>query len=169
MAGFGAAAVCATFAFKDVLHHAGGSAAGVAVNLAYPVGDVLLLGLVVGGAAIVPGKRKLPWLLLAAGYALNTVGDVFNVLGTTSHVGAVLNDIAWPVAILLVSIAVWVRTPTNRPLITEEPPGFALPALAAGQLPVSSARTVRRIAYYATEPPLLPLFSAARTWRPPPS
>ena len=69
VAGFGAAAVCAAFAFKDVLHHAGGSAAGVAVNLAYPVGDVLLLGLVVGGAAIVPGKRKLPWLLLAAGYA----------------------------------------------------------------------------------------------------
>src|SRR5262249_12953775 len=37
IAGLGAAALCATFAFKDVLHHAGGSAAGVAVNLAYPV------------------------------------------------------------------------------------------------------------------------------------
>jgi diguanylate cyclase (GGDEF)-like protein len=131
VAGLGAAAVCATFAFKDVLHHAGGSAVGVAVNLAYPVGDVLLLGLVAGGAAIVSGKRKLPWLLLAAGYALNTVGDIFNVLGTTSHIGTVLNDIAWPVAILLVSIAVWVRTPTSRPLVNEEPPGFVLPALAA--------------------------------------
>ena len=115
VAGFGAAAVCAAFAFKDVLHHAGGSAAGVAVNLAYPVGDILLLGLVVGSAAIVPGKRKLPWLLLAAGYALNAVGDIFNVLGSTSHVATVLNDIAWPVAILLVSIAVWVRAPARRP------------------------------------------------------
>ena len=131
VAGFGAAAVCATFAFKDVLHHAGGSAAGVAVNLAYPVGDVLLLGLVVGGAAIVSGRRKLPWLLLAAGYALNTVGDIFNVLGSTSHVATVLNDIAWPVAILLVSIAVWVRTPASRPSLSEEAPGFVLPALAA--------------------------------------
>src|SRR5262249_2709133 len=84
IAGLGAAALCATFAFKDVLHHAGGSAAGVAVNLAYPVGDVLLLGLVVGGAAIVTGRRKLPWILLAAGYALITVGDLFNVLGTGS-------------------------------------------------------------------------------------
>jgi len=132
VAGFGAAAVCATFAFSDVLHHAGGSAAGVAVNLAYPVGDVLLLGLVVGGAAIVPGKRKIPWLLLAAGYALNTVGDVFNVLGTTSTVGSVLNNVAWPVAILLVSIAVWFKSPTEKPLLAEEPPGFTLPAVAAG-------------------------------------
>ncbi len=131
VAGFGAAAVCATFAFKDVLHHAGGSTTGVAVNLAYPVGDVLLLGLVVGGAAIVPGRRKLPWLLLGAGYALNTVGDVFNVLGTTSHIGTVFNDIAWPVAILLISVAVWVRSPAARPLVADEPPGFALPALAA--------------------------------------
>jgi len=32
VAGLGAAALCATFAFQDVLHHAGGSAAGVAVN-----------------------------------------------------------------------------------------------------------------------------------------
>jgi len=131
VAGLGAAAVTATFAFKDVLHHAGGSAAGVAVNLAYPVGDVLLLGLVVGGAAIVSGKRKIPWLLLAAGYALNTVGDIFNVLGSTSHLGEVFNDVAWPVAILLVSIAVWVRTPATKPLASEEPPGFVLPALAA--------------------------------------
>jgi len=131
VAGLGAAAVCATFAFEEVLHHAGGSAAGVAVNLAYPVGDVLLLGLVVGGAAIVTGRRKLPWLLLAAGYALNTVGDIFNVLGTTSHIGTVFNDIAWPVAILLVAAAAWVRTPTSRPLLSEEPPGFVLPALAA--------------------------------------
>ncbi|HEY1515416.1 MAG TPA: bifunctional diguanylate cyclase/phosphodiesterase [Solirubrobacteraceae bacterium] len=131
VAGLGAAAVCATFAFKDVLTHAGGSAAGVAINLAYPVGDVLLLGLVVGGAAIVAGRRKLPWLLLAAGYALNTVGDVFNVLGSTSHVASVFNDIAWPVAILLVSISVWVRSPAGRPVLSEETPGFALPAIAA--------------------------------------
>jgi diguanylate cyclase (GGDEF)-like protein len=149
VAGFGAAAVCATFAFKDVLHHAGGSAAGVAVNLAYPVGDVLLLGLVVGGAAIVSGRRKLPWLLLAAGYALNAVGDVFNVLGSTSHVATVLNDIAWPVAILLVSVAVWVRTPATRPSLSEEPPGFVLPALAAASalviLFVGSVHPVGRV------------------------
>jgi diguanylate cyclase (GGDEF)-like protein len=132
VAGFGAAAICAAFAFKAVLHHAGGSAAGVAVNLTYPVGDVLLLGLVVGGAAIVPGRRKLPWLLLAAGYALITVGDIFNVLGTGSFIGGFADAIAWPLSILLMSVAVWIRSPATRPALSEEPPGFALPALAAG-------------------------------------
>ena len=149
VAGLGAAAVCATFAFKDVLTHAGGSAAGVAVNLAYPVGDVLLLGLVVGGAAIVSGKRRLPWLLLATGYALNTVGDIFNVLGSTSQVATVLNDIAWPVAILLVSISVWVRPRAGRPVLSQEAPGFALPALAAASalliLCVGSVHHVSRV------------------------
>jgi diguanylate cyclase (GGDEF)-like protein len=131
VAGFGAAALCATFAFKDVLHHAGGSASGVALNLAYPVGDVLLLGLVVGGAAIVSGRGKLPWLLLAAGYALITVGDVFNVLGTESFVGGFADAIAWPLSILLVSVSVWIRTPPARTALSDQPPGFALPALAA--------------------------------------
>jgi diguanylate cyclase (GGDEF)-like protein len=132
VAGFGAAALCATFAFKAVLHHAGGSATGVAVNLVYPVGDILLLGLVAGGAAIVSGRRRLPWLLLAAGYALNTVGDIFNVLNSTSFVGTLFNAIAWPLSILLVSVAVWIRTPATRPTVAEEPPSFLLPALAAG-------------------------------------
>jgi diguanylate cyclase (GGDEF)-like protein len=101
------------------------------VNLAYPVGDVLLLGLVVGGTAMVPGRRKLPWLLLAAGYALITVGDVFNVLGTGSFAGGFVDAIAWPTFILLVSVAVWIRSPAARPTLSEEPPGFRLPALAA--------------------------------------
>jgi diguanylate cyclase (GGDEF)-like protein len=135
VAGLGAAALCATFAFENVLHHASGaageSAAGVAVNLAYPVGDVLLLGLVVGGAAIVTARRKLPWLLLAAGYALITVGDMFNLLGTESFIGGFADAIAWPLSILLVSIAVWVQSPAARPSLSERAPGFALPALAA--------------------------------------
>ena len=131
VAGFGAAALCATFAFTSVLHHDGGNALGVAVNLAYPVGDVLLLGLVVGGAAIVSGRRRLPWLVLAAGYALITVGDIFNALNSASFVGTVFNAIAWPLSILVVSAAVWIRTPAPRPAAAEEPPGFLLPALAA--------------------------------------
>ncbi len=56
VAGLGAAALCAAFAFHSIEHVAGGGTAEVATNLAYPVGDVLLLAMVVGGARFSPAR-----------------------------------------------------------------------------------------------------------------
>ncbi|MGH2891925.1 MAG: putative bifunctional diguanylate cyclase/phosphodiesterase, partial [Solirubrobacteraceae bacterium] len=39
--------------------------------------------------------------------------------------------IAWPLSILLVSVAVWVKSPAAQPSVSEKPAGFGLPALAA--------------------------------------
>jgi hypothetical protein len=79
VAGLGAAAVCAAFAFHDIVHAAGGSALSAATNLAYPVGDLLLLSLVIGGTVLLSGRGTMPWFLLAAGVALNVIGDTFNL------------------------------------------------------------------------------------------
>ena len=100
VAGLGAAAVCAAFAFSSLVSMTGGDAAAVATNLAYPVGDLLLLVLVVGSTSMLAGRNKAPWLLLASGVGLNVVGDTFNLLGSSSgaaHVGAVIVGVAWPV------------------------------------------------------------------------
>jgi diguanylate cyclase (GGDEF)-like protein len=135
IAGLGAAAVVAAFAFHAVLQtlKAGGTGVtwvGVAVDLVYPIGDVLLLALVVGGTAILPGRR-LPWLLFAAACAVNGVGDTFNLFGSSAQVGIVFNDIAWPIAITLMSISVWVP-PGRRDLLEDgNLPGFALPGAGA--------------------------------------
>ncbi len=134
IAGLGAAALCAAFAFRSIAHSAGGSALAVATNLAYPIGDVLLLGLVVGGTAVLAGRRKAPWLLLAAGIGLNVVGDTFNLFQSTigaSRLGTIVNAIAWPSAILLMSMAVWLRPRPANPLATQRPTGFVLPAVGA--------------------------------------
>jgi diguanylate cyclase (GGDEF)-like protein len=131
IAALGAAAVCSAFAFRSVLNSAGGNALEVATNLAYPVGDLLLLALVVGGVAMLAGRSKLPWLLLASGMALNAVGDTFNLFGATSHLGVIVDGIAWPGAILLVSMAVWVPSGHADPLALQKPTGFLLPGLAA--------------------------------------
>jgi diguanylate cyclase (GGDEF)-like protein len=134
VAGLGAAAVCAAFAFHNVVHLAGEGALAVATKLAYPVGDVLLLVLAVAGTAMLSGRRKAPWLLLGGGIALNVVGDTFNLFGSTvgaTHVGSTINGIAWPTAILLMSMAVWVRPGYSDPLVLQKPPGFVLPAVAA--------------------------------------
>src|ERR1035438_2240592 len=66
--------------------------------------------------------------------ALNVVGDTFNLLGSASgaaHVGAVVNGIAWPASILVMSMAVWISSGHSDPLSLPKPPGFLLPGLAA--------------------------------------
>ncbi len=134
VAGLGAAAVCAAFAFHSIMHLAGGSGLAVATNLAYPVGDILLLILVAGGATMLAGRRKAPWFLLGGGVVLNVAGDTFNLFQSSvgrSHVGSVVNGIAWPTAILLMSMAVWLRPGHSNPLALQRPTGFVLPGIAA--------------------------------------
>jgi diguanylate cyclase (GGDEF)-like protein len=134
IAGLGAAAACAAFAFHGIEVSAGGGAAAVATNLAYPVGDLLLLGLVVAGTAIVPRGQRRGWLMVAAGFAVNVLGDTSNLFQSSfgsSHVGSAFNAIGWPTYILLVSASVWLRPARSAPQVQERSPGFLLPGLAA--------------------------------------
>jgi len=134
VAGLGAAAVCAAFAFHSIVRSTGGGVLATAVNLAYPVGDLLLLVLVVGGTALLSGRRKAPWILLASGIGLNVAGDTFNLFQSSvgaSHFGTVTTAIAWPAAILMMSMAVWLRPGAASPLAPQKPTGFLLPGLAA--------------------------------------
>jgi diguanylate cyclase len=135
VAGLGAAAVCAAFAFHAIVLSIGSnvSAFVVAVNLIYPIGDVLLLALVVGGTAVLPGRR-LPWLLVAAACGINSIGDTFNLFassGASTPVGDVIDGVAWPTAILMISISVWVPAGRRDLLQTGRVPGFVLPGIGA--------------------------------------
>jgi diguanylate cyclase (GGDEF)-like protein len=88
---------------------------------------------VVGGTTVLPGRLDARWLLLAVGCAINAVGDTFNLFHSSiggTHLGVVLNAVAWPSAILLVSASVWVRAPHRQPLTHERSPGFSLPGVA---------------------------------------
>ena len=131
VAGLGAAAVCAAFAFHSLLRRlAGGDSLAVATNLAYPVGDLLLLFLVVGGTALLSGRRKAPWLLLATGVAINIAGDTFNLFGSSvggTHVGTIVNAMAWPTSILLMSMAVWLRPGRSTRSRSRSQPGSSCP------------------------------------------
>jgi diguanylate cyclase len=134
VAGLGAAALVAAFVFHGVLRSAGGGTAAVATNLAYPIGDLLLLALVVGTSAVIPGRRTLQWILIAAGYSLQAVGDTFNLFGSgigATHVGSALNAIAWPASILLVSSSLWLPNRRTDPRLQDRGPGFLLPGLAS--------------------------------------
>jgi diguanylate cyclase (GGDEF)-like protein len=134
VAGLGAAAISAAFIFHGILRAAGGSGAVVATNLAYPIGDLLLLALVIGGTAVLSGQRRLPWVMLVCGFGLNTVGDTANLFASgigATHFGAVVNGIAWPGSILLVSGSVWIKPHRPSPLPGRGAPTFLIPTLVA--------------------------------------
>jgi diguanylate cyclase (GGDEF)-like protein len=153
VAGLGAAAFLSAFAFSAIKHTAHESGLEVATNLAYPVGDVLLLLLVIGGSAVLSGRRKGPWLLLAAGFAVNIFGDTSNLLHQSvggSHVGTMIDAAAWPTSSLILAMAMWLRPGPADPLAPRKAPGFLLPGLAAGAglvvLYVSSLESINRVA-----------------------
>ena len=153
VAGLGAAAVCAAFAFSGIEHAAGGSPLSAATNLAYPVGDLLLLSLVIGGTVFLSGRGTTPWFLLAAGISLNVIGDTFNLFQNgilDSRVGSDLNSIAWPTSIVLMSMSVWLKPRTLDPMREQRTAGFMLPSVAAvaglGVLVAGTVHTVTRVA-----------------------
>ena len=134
IAGLGVAAACAALLLIGGLGATGAGTAASITDLAYPIGDALLLGLIAGGFATLSGHHKAPWILLAIGMSLNIFGDSSNLLqhsfGATEF-GFVLNAIAWPAAITLMSMAVWLRHRPSNPLILESSADFTLPILGS--------------------------------------
>ena len=103
------AAVIATLAFQPIVDATSGGATEIAVNLAYPVGDLLLLGLVVAVFGLNGWRPDPVWLLLGGGLALTAAADgLFLVQSATdTYVQGTLLDIAWPASALLVAVAAW--------------------------------------------------------------
>ena len=88
VAGLGAAALCAAFAFQSIVHLAGDGPAAVATELAYPVGDVLLLAMAVGGSVLIAGPRWGAWRLVALGCAINAIGDAYVIVQPSTRTWA---------------------------------------------------------------------------------
>ena len=104
VASFGAALV-----FGAVLSNTGGNATQIAINLAYPLGDMVLVAFVVSMFALTGWRPGRAGLLLGIGFALNAVGDSLWVhsyaTGTYSH--GSLTETIWPVATGLIALAAW--------------------------------------------------------------
>jgi diguanylate cyclase (GGDEF)-like protein len=76
IAALGTAALGAALIFEFVAEHASGSPVEVATTLAYPLGDLALLALVVGVVALTRWRPGRTWSLLLAGLAAMVVADV---------------------------------------------------------------------------------------------
>jgi diguanylate cyclase (GGDEF)-like protein len=83
IAALGTAALGAAGIFEFVADRAGGSPVQVATTLAYPIGDILMLALVVGVVALTRWRPGRTWSLLLLGLAALVVADVAYTLQTT--------------------------------------------------------------------------------------
>ena len=122
VAAFATAALGSAFVFRPVLHTATGGATTVATTLAYPLADVALLALIVGGVVLTGGRPIKTWLLLATGFATFGLGDSLYVsLATSSRsMPGHLLDSTWSLGLLLFAAAAW------------EPPAEAVPSVPNG-------------------------------------
>jgi two-component system, cell cycle response regulator len=125
MATLATAAFGAAVLFEVVLRSTHGSTDVIVTNLAYPLGDILLLSAVIGIFALTGWRPDRTWVLIGAGLALSAFADaVFLVqTATDSYTQGTLLDVVWPASILLLSAAAWQRphrvavTLEGRPLL----------------------------------------------------
>jgi two-component system, cell cycle response regulator len=83
--------------------------ADVLTNLAYPVGDLLLLGLVVAILGLTGWRPDRAWVLLGLGLALAALADGVYLLQTVegTYVSGTLLETLWPASALLVGLSAW--------------------------------------------------------------
>jgi diguanylate cyclase (GGDEF)-like protein len=107
--GLATAAVGIALIFPAVLAATEGSTTTVAVTLAYPLLDVLLLGFVIVAIGVNRWRPDPAWLLLAAGLAVTAVADaIFNYQSSVgTYVAGSLLDSMWPIAVLFIAAAAW--------------------------------------------------------------
>jgi GGDEF domain-containing protein len=109
MAGLAAAALGASLLLQVVLANTHGQPLVVATTLAYPLGDVVLLAMLVFIFAVTGWRPGRAWTLIAAGLLLNGVGDGIYLYqsATNSYVEGTYLDLMWPTSLVLLAFAAW--------------------------------------------------------------
>jgi diguanylate cyclase (GGDEF)-like protein len=128
------ASVSTAFVVDAILSGASSSFAETATSLAYPVGDVILVGLVVQYAALNGWRLGATATLMAAAFGLWAVTDTvyaYQTIHGTYLAGGIV-DAGWPLSWVLLGLAAW-RAP--EPALAAVRPGWRtllVPVVSAG-------------------------------------
>jgi len=116
VAGLGVGGAGAALAFQVVLENSDGTAVAVATNLAYPLGDLGLIALVVAAFSVVGWKASGVLRWIAPAFVLFAVSDSLYLVRIAEGVEPFggITDLGWPAAALLVCVAAWRHEPGTR-------------------------------------------------------
>ncbi|HEY1566759.1 MAG TPA: bifunctional diguanylate cyclase/phosphodiesterase [Solirubrobacteraceae bacterium] len=136
VAGGGLAAIGAAIIVPTVLS-GHGSAATLAMDLTFPVGDLLLVGLVVGIVALRSWRIDRGWAALGAAFVLFAAADLLDaVQATGAGRPSAVTDLTYLLALSALAFAAW-QVPPSRPepkfaswSVLLVPSGFMFAALA---------------------------------------
>ena len=132
-AALAAGALGAAVIFELVVDTTHGSTSAVVTNLAYPLGDVLLLSAVFGVFSLTGWKPGPRWLLLGLGVLATALADFVYLFQSAegTYVEGTALDILWPASLLLIASSAWVPDRTREGLAVEGRPLLAVPAVGA--------------------------------------
>jgi two-component system cell cycle response regulator len=110
-----AATLGAAVVLPPIIDRVHGDVGTVAITLAYPIADLLLLIFTIGALGMTGWRPGRVWLAIAASMLLNAVADSTYLYQTATHTyrpGTWVESL-WPTAAILLAIAAW--TPWPRP------------------------------------------------------
>ena len=126
-----AAALGSAVLVEVVLRTLEGSQAAIATNLAYPLGDVLLLSAVFGVFSLAGWRLDRRWLILGLGILATAVADGVYLFQVETYQSGGLVDVLWPASSLLIAFAAWIDSSDERGFEIDGRPLLAVPAACA--------------------------------------
>ncbi len=122
IAGLSVASVGAAVVLPSILDAAFGTPAAIAMNLAFPLADLVMIAFVVAMFAVLDWRPGHAWLLIGAGLVTFSMADSIYLyrVATDAFVEGTLLDATWPVGLTFLAFAAW------------QPPARARPARLSG-------------------------------------
>ncbi len=82
---------------------------------------------------MLPRGQRLRWGLIGAAGLLNAAGDISALFGgiSATDIGFVVNSMAWPGSLFLISCAVWLAPGAQQPPRESQASGFLIPSIAS--------------------------------------
>ena len=128
------AAIVSALVFEPIVRSAThGDAAAIATNLAYPIGDLILLAIVAGVFGLAGWRPGRAWLLLGLGLGMSAIADtayVYENAQGTYAVGGILDSL-WIGSALMTGCAAWQPVPRTSALQLEGRRMLVIPGVLA--------------------------------------